>query len=126
MDTQAQNTTEISSPMGMNWWTPVTAWQTAHSVNLQKTVVTLASEWQAFVGRRMKEDVSLLQQLGAVRSPDQLWKLYATFWQNAAADYAQEYVRLAKLAGTCAMSGAAVANESLRSRVEAPPLPKAA
>lgn len=126
MGTQAQDAGPTGRLMGLNWWTPVIGWQAAYNSKLQETFVALASEWQAFIGRRMTEDLSVLQQVAGARSPDQLWQAYAKFWQNAAADYAQEYAIMAKLAGTCLISGAAVAEQTLRAGPVAPPLSKAA
>jgi hypothetical protein len=47
-------------------------------------IATLSSEWQDFVGQRMKEDFTLLQRVGASRSPEQLWAAYIVYWQKAA------------------------------------------
>ena len=45
---------------------------------------TIASEWQDFVGRRLREDIALMQRLTQSRTPDQILAAYTDFWQKAA------------------------------------------
>jgi hypothetical protein len=68
-----------------DWWTPVITGRAG-------------VEWQAFVGRRISEDVHLLQALSTAKAPDQIWNAWSRFWQKAAEDYGKEYSMLAKLA----------------------------
>lgn len=84
---------------------PVNAWGAAFTLNaecnaaLHEGFAAFSREWQDFVSARMKEDLTLVQRVGAAKSPEQVWTAYATFWQKAVEDYWKEYGRAAKLAG---------------------------
>jgi len=62
----------------------------------------IASEWQDFVGRRVKEDFVLMQRLTRSSTPNQILVAYSDFWQKAAEDYGNEIATISKL-----MTGAA-------------------
>ena len=83
----------------VNIWWPALACCTEWNASAHEGIATLSSEWQDFVGRRMKEDFTLLQRVGVSRSPEQVWAAYTAYWQKAAEDYSQEFGRAAKLAG---------------------------
>jgi hypothetical protein len=57
----------------------------------------LGSEWLDFVNRRLKQDLSLPQQICACRSPAELRDVYAAFWQRVADDYQREFAVMARL-----------------------------
>ena len=59
------------------------------------------TEWQDFVGRRLKEDMSLVQRVASSKSPDEIWGAYVEFWQKAADDYGKEFATIARLSGDC-------------------------
>ena len=50
---------------------------------------TIAREWQDFVGRRLKEDVSLMERLARCSTPDQVISVYTEFWRKAGEDYSK-------------------------------------
>ena len=56
----------------------------------------IAAEWQAFVGRRLNEDVALLQRLTRTTGPDQVIAAYADFWRKAGEDYGNEIATMTK------------------------------
>ena len=56
-----------------------------------------ASEWQDFVGRRVKEDFDLMQRLTRSSTPNQILVAYTDFWQKAAEDYGNEIATISKL-----------------------------
>lgn len=58
---------------------------------------TIASEWQDFVGRRLKEEFALMQRLTRSCTPDQILAAYSDFWQQAAEDYGKEIATMSKL-----------------------------
>jgi hypothetical protein len=58
---------------------------------------TIASEWQDFVGRRLKEDFAQIQRLAHGSTPDQILAAYSDFWQKAAVDYGEEFTTMSKL-----------------------------
>lgn len=51
---------------------------------------TIAREWQDFVGRRLQEDVALVQRLARCSRPDQVLSAYTDFWRKAGEDYGKE------------------------------------
>jgi Phasin protein len=57
----------------------------------------IASEWQAFVGHRLQEDVALMQRLTQCRTPDQIAAAYSDFWRKAAEDYGKQFTTMTKL-----------------------------
>jgi hypothetical protein len=58
---------------------------------------TIAREWQDFVGRRLKEDVALMQRLARCSTPDEVLSTYADFWRKAGEDYGKEVTTLTGL-----------------------------
>jgi hypothetical protein len=83
----------------VNTWWPALACYSQWNAGLQESIAKLGGEWQDFASRRMSEDSALLQRLAAARSPEQVLAAYIAFWQKAADDYSQEFVRAATLAG---------------------------
>ncbi len=57
----------------------------------------IASEWQDFVGRRVKEDFDLMQRLTRSSTPNQILVAYTDFWQKAAEDYGNQVATISKL-----------------------------
>ncbi len=86
----------------LSLWSPPLACSAEWNTKLHEGFAALSSEWQDFVSRRMKQDLTLLQRLGSAQSPEQIWAAYATFWQEAAEDYSQEFARVATLTGSLA------------------------
>jgi hypothetical protein len=58
---------------------------------------TIAREWHEFVGRRLKEDVALVQSLARCSTPDQVLSAYGDFWRKAGEDYGKEITTLTGL-----------------------------
>jgi hypothetical protein len=57
----------------------------------------LAREWEDFVGRRLKEDVALVQRLTRSSTPDQVLSAYADFWRKAGEDYGKKVATITEL-----------------------------
>jgi hypothetical protein len=75
---------------------------------------TLASEWQNFLGRRVKEDFTFVQRITQGRTPDEIWAAHVEFWQQAIEDYTREYLLMGRLAAgvtTKAVSAAQCATQ---------------
>ncbi len=110
-----------------NVWGPGLTSGADWNMKVSEGFTKLGIEWQEFVSRRLKEDAGLLNQLAASRSPQQIWEVYAAFWQKAFEDYAQEYARVGKLVGDLT-NGSAVTIERGRKNAAAqpPPVKKAA
>src|SRR5262247_2752927 len=56
----------------------------------------VASEWQDFVGRRLKEDVTLPQRLARSTTPDQILAAYTDFWRKAGRTTEKEITTMTK------------------------------
>ena len=75
------------------------------NAKLRESYVLLSDEWQAFVGRRIKDDLRLLQQLASAGSPEAMWSVCAKFWQKEVEDYCHEYITMARLTSGLISSG---------------------
>jgi hypothetical protein len=77
---------------------------------------TIAREWQDFVGRRLKEDVALMQRLARCSTPDQVLSAYGDFWRKAGEDYGKEITTLTGLmtdmAGKLAVAAQSATDEA--------------
>jgi hypothetical protein len=91
-----QNANILMAPgIALTTWNPFLA-GALNSQGLEE-LGTIADEWQGFVGRRLKEDVALLQRLTRSTTPDQVLSAYADFWQKAGEDYGSEITKMTKL-----------------------------
>jgi hypothetical protein len=88
----------LGPALALAMWNPFLAGATKWNGEAHDGFATLVGEWQDFLGRRLKEDLALVQRLTGCSSPDQIWAAYADFWQKAAADYGCECVTMSKLA----------------------------
>lgn len=86
--------------LALAMWNPFLAGAAKWNGGTHDGFATLVGEWQNFLGRRLKEDLTLVQRLTGCTSPDQIWAAYAEFWQKAAEDYACECVTMSKLASS--------------------------
>lgn len=77
-------------------------------------MAVINGDWAAFVGKRMKEDFKLCQQLAACRGPDQLFEVYSSFVQQAFRQYEAEFVHMLKLGQAFASQNA----DFLKGRIE--------
>src|SRR5262249_20870957 len=73
-------------------WSPLWAGTLKWNVQSSEGFATIASEWQSFVGGRLREDFALMQRVAHCRTADQVWAAYAEFWQTAVEDYGREYL----------------------------------
>ncbi|NJO31871.1 MAG: hypothetical protein HC869_00770 [Rhodospirillales bacterium] len=125
--TKPRETGQLPWPLVWNWLNPAMGAQAAYNTKLHGAIVVISSEWQTFVGQRLNEDLHLMRELGAAKTPEQIWTTSARFWQKAAEDYAHEYATMAKLVGDCAIGGVSAAQGALQAQPEVmPPLSKAA
>ena len=86
------------------------------SDNLRQSCVELSSEWQAFVGHRVQEDLHLLQEFASAEASAEMGSAYCRFCQKAVEDYPAAYGQMIKL-GTDFIKGGAMI---YRSAVESP------
>jgi hypothetical protein len=87
----------LGPALALNMWNPFLASALTWSAQANQGFGTIVSEWQSFVGRRLKEDCLLLERLNASRTADQILQAYADFWQKAAEDYGKETTTITKL-----------------------------
>jgi Phasin protein len=64
---------------------------------LYETVAALNQEYVGFVNLRLKEDLGLPQQFAACRTLEDVYGVYAGFFQRAVEQYRTEFEQLAKL-----------------------------
>jgi hypothetical protein len=60
-------------------------------------LATLNKNWVAFVNRRLKEDLAMPQQLAACKTVQDMYGVYAEFFQNACSHYQSEFEQMTKL-----------------------------
>ena len=60
-------------------------------------LATLNKSWIAFINRRLKEDLAVPQQLAACKTVQDMYGVYAEFFQNACSDYQSEFEQMTKL-----------------------------
>ena len=53
--------------------------------------------WVAFINRRLKEDLAVPQQLAACKTVQDMYGVYAEFFQNACSDYQSEFEQMTKI-----------------------------
>jgi hypothetical protein len=81
---------------------------------LYDSIAAVNKEWASFVNRRLKEDLAMPQQLAECRTIQDLYRVYAQFFQNACTHYQSELEEMAKLGRTIAE----IAFQPLQSRSE--------
>ena len=60
-------------------------------------LTTMNKNWIAFINRRLKEDLAVPQQLAACKTVQDMYGVYAEFFQNACSDYQSEFEQMTKL-----------------------------
>jgi hypothetical protein len=65
-------------------------------------LATLNKNWVAFINRRLKEDLAVPQQLAACKTVQDMYGVYAEFFQNACSDYQSEFEQMTKLSKSLA------------------------
>ncbi len=60
-------------------------------------IAAMNKNWVAFVNRRLKEDFAMPKQLVACKSVQEMYGVYADFFQTAVADYQAEFEQMSKL-----------------------------
>lgn len=86
-------------------WSPFMALGAQWNSRVVEQCASLSGEWQAFVERRLKQDLKLGQHLAAAKDQEEIWDLCVDFWQRARDEYAHEYALLSKLTGQVLVTG---------------------
>ena len=95
--------------VALGMWCPWLVGAAKWNAQVQEGFGTVASEWQNFVSRRLKEDFAFMQRVAQCRTPNQMWAAHADFWQKAMEDYGKEYMLMSKLAAGVTHKAAAAA-----------------
>ncbi len=62
-----------------------------------ENIAAMNKNWVAFVNRRLKEDFAMPKQLVACKTVQDMYGVYADFFQTAVADYQSEFEQMSKL-----------------------------
>ena len=111
-------------PLGM--WTPWLIGSAKWNAQVLEGFGTIASEWQNFVSRRLKEDFAFMQRAAQCRTPDQLSAAHAAFWRTAMEDYSKECMLMGRLAAGVTKAAAVAQSAAQEASVEVLPSLKAA
>lgn len=65
-------------------------------------IAAMNKNWTAFVNRRLKEDLAVPQQLAGCKTVQDVYSVYADFFQTAVADYQSEFEQMSKLSKSIA------------------------
>jgi Phasin protein len=60
-------------------------------------IAAVNKEWASFVNRRLKEDLAVPQQLAQCKTIQDMYQVYAQFFQNACSQYQSGLEQMAKL-----------------------------
>lgn len=100
-------------------WNPLMVFGAEWNSRLVEQWASMSGEWQAFVKRRLKEDLELGKHLAAARGAEEMCKVYIDFWQKAQQEYAHEFALLSRKAGSVLETGL----EAMRRSTEQPAMP---
>jgi hypothetical protein len=62
-----------------------------------ENIATLNKNWASFINRRLKEDLGVPQQLASCKTVQEMYGVYADFFQTALADYQAEFEQMSKI-----------------------------
>jgi hypothetical protein len=72
-----------------------------------ENIATLNKNWAAFINRRLKEELGMPKQLASCKTVQDMYGVYADFFQTAMSDYQSEFEQISKL-------GKSLAEETLQ------------
>jgi len=115
----AQNLLAIPA-MVLGMWSPWLIGAAKLSAHFQQGFGTVASEWQNFVGRRVKEDFAFMQRITQSLTPGEVWVAHAQFWEQAIEDYSREYLLIGRLAAGVTNKAVSAAQCAVKDASEEP------
>jgi hypothetical protein len=93
--------TEWMTPFGfeavMEMQRPAFAAMADANSKLFESIAAVNKEWASFVNRRLKEDLAVPQQLAECRTIQDMYRVYAQFFQNACSHYQSGLEHMTKL-----------------------------
>jgi hypothetical protein len=99
-------------PWAFTMWGPLMIGALKWNAQVHEGFGVVASEWQNFVSKRLRDDLVLMQRITHCRTPDQAWTVYAEFWQTAVDDYGREYMTIGRLVGGVTSKSLALAQSA--------------
>jgi hypothetical protein len=72
------------------------------NTRLYESIAAANKEWASFVNRRLKEDLAVPQHLAECRTPQDLYRVYTQFFQNACSQYQSGLEQMTKLSQSIA------------------------
>ena len=91
-----------------NIWGPAAGKIGAWNENGQQIGEAITQNWLQFVSERMAKDIAFPAQLAACKTINDVYLVYAQFWQEAAKDYAAEFTSMADAVRQAARSPFAI------------------
>ncbi len=85
----------FESLMELNW--PALNAMAQMNGKVYDGLATMNKNWVAFINRRLKEDLAMPQQLAACKTVQDMYGVYAEFFQNACSDYQSEFEQMTKI-----------------------------
>src|SRR5262245_48030916 len=70
-------------------------------------IASMNTHWATFVNRRLEKDLAMPKQLAACKTVQEMYGVYADFFQTAVSDYQSEFEQMSKL-------GKALADETMQ------------
>jgi hypothetical protein len=105
-------------PMGleafMEFNRPALAAMAQMNGKVYENIATMNKNWAAFINRRLKEDFGMPKQLAACKTVQEMYGVYADFFQTAVADYQSEFEQMSKLGKSLAEE----TTQALQARLE--------
>lgn len=88
-------------PMGfealMEFHRPTLAAMAQVNGKVYENIAAINKNWVNFVNRRLKEDMAMPKQLVGCKTVQEMYGVYADFFQTAFADYQSEFEQMTKL-----------------------------
>ncbi len=97
---QVQNGLDLLSPLLTN----AQAW----TQQVTQLNASIQREWLTFIDKRLKEDAAFGQCLAGCKAPDDIMRVYSSFYRTAFEDYQKEFSTLAQL-------GVSITSEAIES-----------
>jgi hypothetical protein len=100
-ETNVSETSDATAPFGfetiMHMQRPALAAMAEMSGRLYEYVAAVNKEWATFVNRCLKEDFAVSQQLAQCRTSQDLFQVYAQFFQSTVTQYQSGFEQMTKL-----------------------------
>jgi hypothetical protein len=88
-----------------------------------ESLAEMNRSWADFLNRRLKEELGVPQQLAACKSVQEMYSVYAEFFNTAMADWQAELEQMSKLGRTLADDAVAAMRTHVEETARKPSLP---